>query len=258
VILTHFFKELAIMVARLESEEKSDEAPSTFRKLEARYPSLFRTAKFATGSAIGFLDTVIILTIGTYGLYGSISAPSYAFNSPYFIMLNVFAFVVGVTVAFFINESLIFKSRGYEFDLGLGSLLLRLGKFQLVFLIGNLITIGVELFLLKMFAIPPVYGIIAGALISFPITYFFSMHFIWQLGIRSRPKTKNSIKYQEEISQLHFHQNPVARLPERIVTQDRIYNLTVLENRFDIFPAAGKREETRVEFALRVDVSPEN
>ena len=244
------------MEANLDTEVSRDETRNVFRQLKTRHPSAFTAVKFATGSAIGFLDTEIILTLGTLGLYGGLRAPTSALYSPYFIALNIFAFIVGVTVAFLINESLLVKREGYQFNYGLNALLVRLGKFQLIFLTGNMVMIAVELLLLKTLALPPVLGNFAGAFISFPVSYFFSMRFIWHLNGNEEVGTQE--KYRKRIARLYLRRNPIADLPKRIVTQDRIYNLSVLENRFDISEAKGKREETRIEFAVKIDVFPES
>ena len=172
-------------------------------QLEKRYRSWFAAAKLALGSGAGFLDTEITLTLGTYLLYHRFSAPAGAFYSPLFLGLNIFAFVVGVTVAFFITEPLILRDQDHKIKNNFPARLERLGKFQLLFLVGNLVMVAVQMFMLREFGFPPVFGNIVGAIVSFPVSYFSSMHFIWQLkgfdsDAISRNESEDELDEQEE------------------------------------------------------------
>ncbi len=42
--------------------------------------------------------------------------------------------------------------------------------------------VAIELLLMKEFSFPPAVGIVAGAIASFPLSYFFSIHFIWEIN----------------------------------------------------------------------------
>src|SRR5579864_5045551 len=74
------------------------------RRLVEKYARLVEAGKFAAGSAIGFLDTEIILVLGSYELYGRLTPLPNASGSPSFWALNAIAFGIGVTVAFLVNE----------------------------------------------------------------------------------------------------------------------------------------------------------
>ncbi len=229
------------------------------RRLIERYPSCLRAAKLAAGSGIGFLDTEIILTTGTYLLYGRQSTPPAAFYSPFFLALNIIAFVLGVTVAFFVSESLIFQGETRK-SYSIASILERLGKFQLIFLAGNLGMVAVEMLMLEELAFPPVLGIIVGAIVSFPISYFFSTRFVWQIRsndsrvVCERSKGFGGYSSQRKIRQ-NYLRNPMGALPERILTPYGNYSLDVEEYHFDVFP---DKEETKIEFAMKVDVARED
>ncbi len=233
------------------------------RKLTSHYPNAFRVAKFATGSGIGFLDSEIVLALGTYLLYRQLSPPRGAFFSPLFIAINVIAFVVGVTVAFFINESLIARGEGRKISYSFRSVLVRLGKFQLIFLAGNLVMVAVELILLKSFGFPAELGLILGAIVSFPISYFFSMNFIWEIKaekvvINRGTKDLSPVRSKKiKLPQL-FPRNPISTLPKHLVTPYGNYDVKIQEYRFDVYPVTGHEDTTTgIEFALKVDVEPE-
>ncbi len=132
-----------------EKPSRSSEE-NKFRRFLRKYKGIFRASKFAAGSAIGFLDTEIILVLGTYLLYGKVTAPQSANSSPAFWALNAIAFAIGVTVAFFVNEMLMPRSTLESFPRpGPLNTIQRLVKFQLIFLTGNVIIIIVQLLLLR-------------------------------------------------------------------------------------------------------------
>ncbi len=222
------------------------------RRLQDRYGWAFRAAKLAAGSAIGFLDTEIILTLGTYLLYGKLSAPVYAFSSLNFLFLNVAAFVIGVSVAFFVSDSLIERGQ-VRCPTGISQVLEKLGKFQLIFLAGNLVMIGIEMLLLKELAFPPSLGIVVGSIVAFPISYYFSMHFVWQSRDYGS-RTFEEFTVQRKMPQFFLH-DVGTKLPRHIETPYGNYNLDVHEYRLDIYPR--RDGGGRVEFALKVDLAPE-
>lgn len=144
--------------------------------------------KFAMVSGIGFLVSEAILTVGVLAFYHTTKVPSIASTSLMILGLDVIAFGVGVTVAFFLNEHItaaIPRERGAKYG---KSVLFRWAKYQLVALLGNAIIVGVQLTLLGEFSVSPLAGTIIGAVISFPVSYIFSMHFVWGVHpLRGRP-----------------------------------------------------------------------
>jgi putative flippase GtrA len=145
-----------------------------------RYSSLFNAAKYGIATAIGFLVTEVVLTSSVFAEYHSINVPSSDFSSLFLLELNALAFAIGVTVAFFLNQNIMIEKdrRGSK---GVTNTIVKLLKFQLVSLAGNVITILVQLILLATFSIPPTFGTIVGAIIAFPASYFLSLRFVWKI-----------------------------------------------------------------------------
>ncbi len=153
------------------------------QKLKTKYYSLFHAAKFGIATAIGFLITEVILTLGVYIVYHTFSVPSADSFTPTLLELNAIAFGIGVSVAFFLNEKVtVNKQAAHK---GAKNTIVALLKYQLVSLAGNLLTVGVQLALLRNLSVPPTLGNIVGALVSFPLTYFVSMKLVWRLSIIS-------------------------------------------------------------------------
>ena len=245
-------------------EKHKPEDSHGLRHFAKRYPSLFRAAEFAVGSGVGFLDTEIILILGTCLLYQQPNAPPSAFSSPPFVALNIFAFVFGVTVAFFIDESLILHGDRREISYNFHAILLRLCQFQLIFLAGNLMMTGVELLMLKEFGLPPVLGLIAGAIISFPVSYFFSIRYIWKIRgnhpviVQNRPQEiPVHLVGREQLPEILLD-DPISTPPDRITAPYGDYYLDVQECRFDVSPSAKEEAETRIDFSLKVDLDRED
>jgi putative flippase GtrA len=164
---------------------------ATFQRLKTKYYAIFHVAKYGIAVATGFLVTEAILTVGVYLIYHSFTVPSIDSFSPTLLELNALAFGIGVSVAFFLNEKITAGDVHKR-----GNTIVRLLKFQLISLAGNLVTVGVQLALLRIFGVPPTLGNIVGALLAFPISYFVSMKLVWRLkaspSLQPPSPTKNS------------------------------------------------------------------
>ena len=240
-----------------ETKSSGSEHEGKLRQLIKKYAGVFRAGKFAVGSAIGFLDTEIILILGTYILYGQLSAPQSASASPAFWALNAIAFSVGVTVAFFVNEMLILRDRqGRTARTTLWATIQRLVKFQLIFLTGNVIIIVVQLLLLREFGIAPYIGNIVGAIVSFPASYFFSMHFVWSSNEPERnpkpvPRTSLPEIHREPVPSVDVKRQIMKQFPR--FTNENL-NIDVHEYKLDI---SNIDENTfLINFSLNLDVTP--
>ncbi|MDG6998126.1 MAG: GtrA family protein [Nitrososphaerota archaeon] len=141
---------------------------------------IFKTAEFGIAGEVGFLVAEALILFGLYALYGKANVSSSLSSSPTLIALNIFAFVIGVTVGFFVNEKTTVRSIAKEEKKGIKSTMIRLGKFQGVYALGNAITIGVQLALLAVIALSPAIGNVIGAIAAFPVSYFISMRVVWK------------------------------------------------------------------------------
>jgi putative flippase GtrA len=224
------------------------------RRLIEKYAGLLQAGKFAAGSAIGFLDTEIILVLGSYFLYGRLNAPQSAFPSPAFWALNAIAFILGVTVAFFVNETLMLRNRkGYGRQFSLWSVIKRLVKFQLIFLTGNLIIVVVQMFMLREFSFPPFFGNIVGAIVSFPASYFFSMHFVWDSSIPTAGRSQTEGKQQREPWQRsEFGRVEAEKVLRGFRDPNENYDIKVDEYKFDLID--NRENQKVIDFAVRFDV----
>ena len=132
-------------------------------------------------SGAGFLIAEGILVLGVVFFYNTTEVPSVAFSSPALLGLDALAFGVGATAAFIINERVTVRGRGEERRKGRANWLVRLCKYQLASLLGNVLIIGVQLALLATTSLSPVLGSIVGAIVSYPLTYIVSMRFVWRV-----------------------------------------------------------------------------
>jgi putative flippase GtrA len=147
--------------------------------LDKKY-HVFKLAKFAIASGLGFLLAEGILTLGVLGLYGKFTAPGSAYSSPTFLSIDVAALALGVALSFFLNERFTVKVHKDHKHGGFHSRPARLLKFEGVNALGNLAIIVVQFALLLTLSVTPVIGNVVGAIVSYPITYLISMHFVWK------------------------------------------------------------------------------
>lgn len=147
--------------------------------LDRKY-GVFKLAKFAIASGTGFLLAQGILTLGVLRLYGKFSAPGDAYSSPAFLALDVAALASGVALSFFLNEHYTVRVQRTRKDGGSSGLPVRLLKFEGVNAMGNLTIIAVQFALLATLSITPLIGNVAGAIVSYPVTYLISMRFVWK------------------------------------------------------------------------------
>lgn len=148
-------------------------------ELNKRY-GVFRAAEFGIAGAIGFLVAEGIIVAGLYAIYGEASVPGSISSSPILLALDIFALVTGVTVGFFVNERTTVRKIAGQEGKGEKDVLVRLARFQGVYALGNAITIGVQLGLLAWLALSPAVGNLIGAVVAFPVSYFFSMKVVWK------------------------------------------------------------------------------
>lgn len=145
----------------------------------ARRYGVLRAAEFGVAGMVGFLVAEAIV-VGLFLAYGNVELPSGFSSSPTLLIIDIAAFVVGVTVGFFVNERTTVRSVPARGNDGGRGLLVRLVKYQGVYVLGNAITIGTQLALLGAFALSPVVGVMVGAVVAYPPSYVVSMRFVWK------------------------------------------------------------------------------
>ncbi len=170
----------------VESAEALENAPAphwwkTLDGLERRY-GVFRVVRFALASGTGFLVNEAIVVLGIIAIYHAIRVPGFAGSSLTILGLDVLALGIGDTVAFLINERVTVNGIGEETRKGRLRWTVRWGEYQLTSLMGNVMIVAVQLGLLATISLSPVFGNVIGAVVSYPVTYVVSMHFVW--GVR--------------------------------------------------------------------------
>lgn len=118
--------------------------------------------------------------VGMYLAYGNTSVPSSYSSSPTLLGIDVLAFLVGVTVGFAVNERTTVRKIVAREETGIRAVLLRLAKYQGVYVVGNAMTIGIQFLLLASFALSPAAGVVIGAIAAYPVSYFISMRVVWK------------------------------------------------------------------------------
>ena len=129
-----------------------------------------RFSRFFITGVGGFLVSEVIIVVGLYALGLSLTLP-----------VIVTAGIVSVTFGFFVNERWTMKDSGV--DRTALPTLTRLGKFQAVYILGNIVSWAVQLSLLHLFGLNPGYGNIPGSAAALPVNYFVSSKLVWKLKL---------------------------------------------------------------------------
>ena len=143
-----------------------------------RRSAFLRVVKFAIATGLGFLIAEAILVIGVFEVYHDIAVPGLS-DSPTILGLDALALGVGSTVAFLVNER---STVGRFESRTTASWPVRWVKYQFAKLVGNLIIVAIQLVLLATVSLSPIYGSVVGAILSYPVTYAFSMVFVWRIN----------------------------------------------------------------------------
>jgi putative flippase GtrA len=144
----------------------------------------FRPLRFALVGGISFVVAEIILGIGLLFLTGgTMRIQSEQYLSTSLIVLNSTAAVLSVATGFFVNERVTVRDQGEQSKRNVRDVAFRLLKFEMVYGLGNVVSILTQLLLLRSFSISPLLGNIAGVALAYPVNYSISMTYVWKVRI---------------------------------------------------------------------------
>lgn len=130
-----------------------------------------RGSKFLIAGGSGFLTAEFILFLGLRLVGVS-----------YLVEINIVAAILSVTLGFFINEYWTSRNEGNH-DGGYFGLSIRLVKFQLIYALGNVVSILTQLFFYYILHVTPLIGNIFGAIAALPVNYVISMILVWRIKL---------------------------------------------------------------------------
>jgi putative flippase GtrA len=131
--------------------------------------SLLRLVKFALSGITGFVAFELVLVAGL-SVYGN----------AHILGVDVAAWLVGTSVAFFADEYWTFNGDTVAYSTNRNALLYRLGLFQLANSLTNAIVIFCQLLLLFLFGVPAFAGTALGGAITLPLSYRLSESVVWK------------------------------------------------------------------------------
>lgn len=116
----------------------------------------------------------------SFAVSEAIIAMGYTLLGRRFILgIEVIAALTSVTTGFILNEKITMKGVGVHGG-GLKGLGVRLAKYQLVYLLGNAISIITQLALLYTLGLTPAIGNILGSAVALPVNYMVSSKLVWR------------------------------------------------------------------------------
>lgn len=172
-ILHKFIVKNLIGMSVMQTEDDSHEQTSLSGILNWQFikRNIVRGFKFTVAGGTGFLIAELILFIGL------VTA-----GAAFLVEIDIVAFVTSVAAGFFINEYWTSRNEGYHGGKITG-LAVRLLKFELVYALGNAVSIAVQLLLYYDLSINPLLGNIAGAIAALPVNYIVSMVVVWRISL---------------------------------------------------------------------------
>ena len=133
--------------------------------------NLFRAIKYSLAGDVGFLSlealTYIFVT---------------EFGYRYILPIDAASFFLAVAAEFLINEYWTTRKVGYHEGYRVG-LIIRLGKYEVLNLVGNAIAIAIQVSLLHFFNLNPLLGNIIGSGVAFPFNYLIHLRIVWSIRL---------------------------------------------------------------------------
>lgn len=154
-----------------DSAARREQDPSGESVLEFAKRNIVRGFKFTVAGGTGFFIAE-----------GLIAAGILVAGLPYLLEINIVAAVLSIAGGFFINEYWTSRNEG-DHSGNIMGVLVRLFKFEIVYAMGNALSIAVQLYLFHNFNIYPLIGNIAGAVVALPVNYFVSMLVVWRIKL---------------------------------------------------------------------------
>ena len=132
--------------------------------------NLFRSFKYSISGFAGFIMLEILTFIGIEFIGVSL-----------IFLIDAYSFFTAVLVEYIINEHWTTRNEGNHGGAFKG-FLIRLFTFELLNLLGNIVTLSVQYALLFFFNISPLIGNLIGSGIAFPVNYYLQMKNVWGIN----------------------------------------------------------------------------
>lgn len=132
--------------------------------------NLFRSIKYSISGFAGFITLEILTFIGIEFIGVS-----------WIFLIDAYSFFTAVLVEFIINEHWTTRNEGRH-EGGFNGFIIRLFTFELLNLLGNIVTLSVQYALLFFFGLSPLIGNLIGSGLAFPVNYYLQMKNVWGIN----------------------------------------------------------------------------
>ena len=129
--------------------------------------NFLRSVKYSISGFVGFLTLELLTLMGLVSI-----------GSGYLILIDFYSFFFAILVEFILNEHWTTRKEGNHGG-GKAGFLYRLLRFELLNVLGNLVTFGVEFSLFRFFNLNPLIGNLIGSGLAFPVNYYLQMKNVW-------------------------------------------------------------------------------
>lgn len=104
------------------------------------------------------------------------------FQSPNYYALEITAMVLSVGLGYFLNDAWTSRGKGWH-DSGFTNVVKRLFSYELIYALGNAISISIQLYLFYYHGLNVLIGNVIGAIIATPVNYVLTMQVVWRIRI---------------------------------------------------------------------------
>lgn len=140
-----------------------------FRNFVAK--NMPRFLKFLVVGGGSFLFSELILFLGEA-----------IFIHPNYYALEITAMLLSVGLGYFLNDTWTSSGKGWH-DAGFTNTMRRLLSYELIYALGNAISISIQLYLLYYHGLNVLLGNIIGAIVATPVNYVLTMQIVWRIRI---------------------------------------------------------------------------
>lgn len=130
-----------------------------------------RFLKFLVVGGGSFLFSELILFMGQR-----------LFRAPNYYALEITAMLFSVGLGYFLNDAWTSRGKGWHGS-GFTNVMKRLFSYELIYALGNAISISVQLYLYYYEGINVLIGNIVGAILATPVNYVLTMQIVWRIRI---------------------------------------------------------------------------
>ncbi len=141
------------------------------RMMNAARTNFSRFVKFLCTGFVAFLFSELVIFLGNT-----------LFTTDVLVQTDIVAAVTSIALGFYLNDLWTTRHDGFH-PKGLVVNVFRLGMYEGIYALGNVIAYSIQLALFYYLSLNPLLGNLVGAVIATPVNYIISMKLVWHIDV---------------------------------------------------------------------------